>query len=356
MMSLRKYRGFNGAWVHAAYQCCNGKSGIPFVLLIFAIFAILSISGCAGVASTPNAASSQNSPSTAAAISVAPSSISFGDVPIGSNSSQSVTIMNNGGSSLTVTQVSTSVPGITISGISLPLTIAAGSQSNFNLVYSPKTTGILSGNVSVSSGGSSFASTVALSGIGMSPSAFLAASSSSLNFGNVAIGKNKQMSVTLTNAGNSEVTVTNVSISGAHYSTSGVSDGLILAPGQSATLDATFNPSALGKLSGSVTVASNAKNSPETISLSGDGAQSVAPSVVLAWNPSVSLVTGYHVYRSENSDGPFKKLSNGIVSADTYTDSTVVPGNTYYYMVKSVGHGGAESIDSAQASATIPAS
>jgi hypothetical protein len=190
----------------------------------------------------------------------------------------------------------------------------------------------------------------------MSPSAFLATSVSSLNFGNVAIGKSKQMSVTLTNAGNSKVTLSNVSISGAHYSTSGVSDGLILDPGQSATMDATFNPSALGKLSGSVTVASNAKNSPETISLSGDGAQSVAPSVMLAWHPSVSLVAGYHVYRSETSDGPFKKLNNGLVSADTYTDSTVLPGTTYYYMVKSVGHGGDESVDSAQASATIPAS
>ncbi len=356
MKSFRNYRGFNGAWMHAALKSSNGKSAIPFALLIFAIFAILSISGCTGVASTPNAGSSQNSPSTAAVISVEPASISFGDVPIGSTASQSVTIMNNGGSSLTVKQVSTIVPGITISGISLPLTIAAGNQSNFNLVYSPKTPGVLSGHVSVSSGGSSFASTVSLSGVGMSPSAFLTTSASSLNFGNVAIGKSKQMTVTLTNAGNSKVTVSNVSISGAHYSASGVSDGLILEPGQSATLDATFNPSALGKLSGSVTVASNAKNSPETISFSGDGAQSVAPSVVLAWNPSVSLVTGYHIYRSETSDGPFKKLNNGIVTADSYTDSTVVPGATYFYMVKSVGHGGSESVDSAQASATIPAS
>jgi Abnormal spindle-like microcephaly-assoc'd, ASPM-SPD-2-Hydin/Transmembrane protein 131-like N-terminal len=356
MKSLRNNRGFNGAWMYAAYQRSNGKSAIPFALLIFAVFAILSISGCTGVASSPNAGSSQNSPSIAAGVSVAPASISFGDVPIGSTSSQSVTIMNNGGSTLTVTQVSTSAPGIKISDISLPLTIAAGNQSNFNLVFSPKTPGVLSGNVSVSIGGSSFASTVSLSGIGMSPSAFLATSASSLNFGNVAIGKSKQMTVTLTNAGNSKVTLSNVSISGAHYSTSGVSDGLILAPGQSATLDAMFKPSALGKLSGKVTVASNAKNSPATISLSGDGAQSVAPSVVLAWHPSVSLVTGYHVYRSESSDGPFEKLNNGIVSADSYTDSNVLPGVTYYYMVKSVGHGGDESVDSAQASASIPAS
>lgn len=342
--------------MHAVGELPIGKNAIPFALLVFALFAILSISGCTGIAGGPKANLSQNVPSAPAAVSVAPASISFGDVPIGSTASQSVTISNNGGTNLTVSQVSTTTPGITISGISLPLTIAAGRQSNFNLVFLPKAPGVLSGNVSVSTDGSSFASTVSLSGIGMSPTAFLAAGTSALNFGNVAIGKSKQMSVTLTNAGNSNVTVSNVTVSGAHYSTSGVSDGLILAPGQSAALDATFNPSAIGKLSGSVMIVSSAKNSPATISLVGDGAQSVAPSVVLAWNPSVSLVAGYHVYRAETSDGPFKKLNNGIVTADSYTDMTVLPGNTYYYIVKSVGHTGAESADSAQASATIPTS
>ena len=189
----------------------------------------------------------------------------------------------------------------------------------------------------------------------MSPTAFLATSTSSLSFGNVAIGKSKKLSVTLTNSGNSKVTVSKVTISGAHYSTSGVSDGLILAPGQSAIMDATFNPLGIGKLSGSVTIASSAKNSPAIISFSGDGAQTVPPSVRLAWNPSVSLVAGYHVYRSETSGGPFIRLNNGIVTADSYTDLAVQPGVTYYYMVKSVGHSGTESVDSAEASATIPA-
>jgi len=356
MKSSERGKSFSSARKAATYPRFPEDTAIPFALLLFALFAILSISGCTGIASGPKVASSQNIPGTPASISVEPASISFGDVPIGSTGSQSVTIANNGGANLTITQVSTSATGIKISGISLPLTIVAGSQSNFNLVFSPKTPGILSGNVSVSSADSSFASTVSLSGIGMSATAFLATSNPSLNFGNVAVGKSKQLSVTLTNAGNSNVTVSKVSISGAHYSTSGVSDGLILAPGQSATLDAIFNPAVIGKLSGSVSVLSNAKNSPATISLSGDGAQSVAPSVVLAWHPSVSPVTGYHVYRSENSDGPFKKLDAGVVSADSYTDFNVQPGLTYYYMVKSVGHSGAESVDSAQVSATIPAS
>jgi hypothetical protein len=164
------------------------------------------------------------------------------------------------------------------------------------------------------------------------------------------------LSVILTNAGNSNITVSKVSVSGAGYSTSGVSAGLILTPGQSTTLDATFTPAAMGSLPGSVTVATNATNSPATISLFGNGAQTVPLTVALSWNPSMSAVAGYNVYRSEISGGPYTKLDSSIVTADTYTDSNVQAGLTYYYVVTSVTSGGVESADSAQTSATIPTS
>jgi hypothetical protein len=334
---------------------------ISFAALILILFAFLSFSGCTGIAVgsksslNPQAANPQTT-GAAATISLAPASIDFGSVPVGGTASQSVTISNSGGSNLTVTQASTTAAGITISGISLPLLVRPGSQSNFNLVFSPKKAGVLSGQVSVASDLSTSPNMVTLSGIGMAASAFLNINTSSLSFGNVAIGKSKALSVLLTNAGNSNVTVTKITISGAHFSASGISDGLILAPGQSATLNAIFNPKAIGALSGIVTVASSAKNSPTTISLSGDGALTGPPSVVLSWTPSVSSVAGYHVYRSEVSGGPYQILDSGIVTADSYTDATVAPGITYYYVVKSVSHAGVESADSAQTSATVPAS
>jgi hypothetical protein len=168
------------------------------------------------------------------------------------------------------------------------------------------------------------------------------------------IGKSNSLTVTLTNSGNSNVTVSKVSTSGATYSTSGVSAGLILAPGQSATLDATFAPAAAGSLPGSVTVASNATNSPATISLSGAGTQTASPSVSLSWTPSTSTVAGYNVYRSEVSGGPYSRLDSSIVAADSYTDSTVQAGLTYYYVLTSVTSAGVESADSTQTAATIP--
>jgi fibronectin type 3 domain-containing protein len=111
-------------------------------------------------------------------------------------------------------------------------------------------------------------------------------------------------------------------------------------------------------LSGSVSIASNATNSPATISLSGDGAptgsQAAPHSVALTWTSSPSVVAGYDIYRSEVSGGPYSKLDSAVVAADTFTDTTVQAGLTYYYVVTSVTPAGVQSADSTQTSATIP--
>ncbi|HEV7967683.1 MAG TPA: choice-of-anchor D domain-containing protein [Candidatus Acidoferrales bacterium] len=336
------------------------KSRISVAALALLAIAILSISGCSGIASAPanSSSSSQQTTPGAATISVAPASISFGSVALGGTASQSVTITNGGGSNLTVTQVSTTASGVTITGISLPLAVGAGKQSTFNVVFSPKAAGALSGNVSVVSDASTSPSAVSLSGIGMAATAVLTPSTSSLSFGTVVVGKNSALTVTLTNSGNSDVTVSTVSVAGAAYSANGVSAGLILTPGQSATLDATFTPTGTGSLPGTVTVASSATNSPTTISLSGTGtgSQTVPPSVALSWTASTSVVAGYNVYRSQVSGGPYTKLDSSLVTADSYTDASVQPGVTYYYVVTSVTSTGVESADSTQTSASVPTS
>ncbi len=265
-----------------------------------------------------------------------------------------MTVTNSGTSSLTVTKASASAAGVTVSGIALPLTIAAGGQSTFDVIFTPKTAGALSGSVSVMTDASTAPNTVSLSGTGMAATALLTTTSSSLNFGTITIGKSDALSVTLTNAGNRK-----------HYGVqsdgrrnrlfrSGVSAGLILAPGQSATLDGTFTPGTTGSLAGSVTIASNASNSPMTISLAGAGTTTASHSVAINWTPSSSAVAGYNVYRSQVSGGPYSKLDSTVVSANSYVDATVQAGQTYYYVVTSVTSGGTQSADSTQALATVP--
>ena len=183
----------------------------------------------------------------------------------------------------------------------------------------------------------------------------LNASQTSLSFPSVNLGSNSSLGVTFTNAGNSNVTVSNVSLSGSGYSLAGVSTGQILTPGQTATLTVTFAPAASGSAPGTATVTSNATNSPSTvITLSGTGVQPVSHSATLTWTASASTVSGYNVYRSTVSGGPYTKLDASLVTTTSYKDSTVQAGLTYYYVVTSVDSSGDESADSTQVSAKVP--
>jgi hypothetical protein len=182
----------------------------------------------------------------------------------------------------------------------------------------------------------------------------LNSSASSLSFGSVNISSTGSLTATFTNAGNSNITISNVSISGAGFNTNGVSSGLILTPGQSTTMTATFTPSAAGSATGSVTVASNATNSPDSVTLSGTGVAVVNHSAMLTWTPSTSTVNGYNTYSSTVSGGPYTKLNSTPDAVTSYTDSTVKAGITYYYVVTAVNSGNVESAYSSEVSAMIP--
>ncbi len=350
------------SWICAAKKYAThfkalGKKALQYTAAVFLFLSVVSISGCVGVTGAPKTSSLQPTTSSVASISVAPASINFGSVPLGGTASQSVTVSNEGTSNLTITQASASAAGVTITGVTLPLVIDAGKQSTFNVVFTPKAAGTLASEVFIMSNFSATPHTVSLSGIGMASTAALSASVPALNFGSIVVGKSSALTVKLTNVGNSNVTISKVTVSGATYTATGVSAGLILSPGQSATLDSTFSPLGAGSFSGSVTIASSATNSPSTITLSGSSAaqsQVVSHSVALSWTPSTSTVVGYNVYRSAVSGGPYSKLDSSAVATDGFTDLAVQAGQTYFYVVKSVTDTGVESADSNQVSATVP--
>jgi hypothetical protein len=182
----------------------------------------------------------------------------------------------------------------------------------------------------------------------------LNSSASSLTFGNVNVSSAATQNVTLTNSGNSTITVSGVTLAGAGFNASGVSTGLIMNPGQTATLAVTFDPSAAGSVTGNVTVASNASNSPDAITISGTGVAVTSYSADLSWTASTSTVTGYNTYSSTVSGGPYNKLTSSPIPGTSYKDTTVQTGKTYYYVVTSINSAGEESNYSAQVTATIP--
>jgi len=101
---------------------------------------------------------------------------------------------------------------------------------------------------------------------------------SSVDFGTVLIGNSQTETVTLTNLGDTgdpSISITNVNISGASDFSNGPASTTTLAPGASATIDITFEPSDGQLKSGALEIAHSGNNSPRTVALSGDGASSI---------------------------------------------------------------------------------
>lgn len=83
-------------------------------------------------------------------------------------------------------------------------------------------------------------------------------------------------------------------------------------------------------------------------------AAAVQHSVALSWADGDSGITGYNVYRSNQSGSGYIKLNTVLITITTYNDSTVQSGSTYYYVATAVNSSGVESGFSAAAQATIP--
>jgi hypothetical protein len=231
------------------------------------------------------------------------------------------------------------ISGANSSSYTTPATVSTDNGSQYSLVVSNSV-----GSVTSASATLTVSATTRL----------LTANPTSLSFGNVSVSLNKALTATFTNTGNSTVTISGVSISGAGLSVSGISTGQMIGPSQSVTATIIFLPSITAVMNGSMTVSSNATNSPSTVSLSGTGVNLVTHSTSLGWTASVSSVVGYNVYSGIVSGGPYAKLTSSPVSVVSYKDSTVQSGKTYYYVVTAVNSSGAESGYSSQATAAIP--
>jgi hypothetical protein len=288
-------------------------------------------------------------------IAALPTSGNLGTVVVGSSNSQSIMLSNAGNATLTISQITVTGAGYTITGLSTATTIAAQSSVTFDAVFTPATaTGTVPGSIVIATNGSPAQLTIPLTGNSIAATTVLGASPTSLAFGAVNLNTSTQMTSTITNTGNSNVTITGVNTVGAGFSSSGVASGLTLQPNQTVTLTVTFDPTTPGAVSGaSVTIVSNAGGLVVPLSGSGNAA---ADSVSLTWTASSSSdVVGYYAYRSTTSGSGYVKLDpSSPASTEQYTDSTVQSGTTYYYVVTAVDSNDVESDYSGQATAVIP--
>jgi Abnormal spindle-like microcephaly-assoc'd, ASPM-SPD-2-Hydin len=285
-------------------------------------------------------------------LSANPTSLNFGSVQVGSNQSQYESFANTGGASVFITQATVSGSGFSISGLNLPQNLNSGASITFTVTFAPTSAGSATGSISAVSNASDPNLSISLSGIATSQGQ-LTASPATGSFGNVVVGTSQSQTGTLSASGAS-VTVSSASSNSSEFTVSGMAFPLTLAPGQNATYMVTFTPQLTGTASASVTFASNASNSSATESLTGTGNAPPQHSVALSWSASTSVVSGYNVYRSSQSGGPYARMNSALEPATTYTDSTVQAGQTYFYVTTAVDPVGTESAYSSQVQAVIP--
>ena len=128
------------------------------------LFVIALLSGCQGI-STSQQQQSQT-PQNTGTLSVSPSSLSFGSVNIGSGSSLSGTLSASDGD-VTVSTAVWGGTGYSVSGITFPVTIAAGKSVTFTVTFTPKATGASTGSVSFVSNASNSSVGQSFSGSGV---------------------------------------------------------------------------------------------------------------------------------------------------------------------------------------------
>ena len=103
-------------------------------------------------------------------------------------------------------------------------------------------------------------------------------------FGTVNAGSSSTIGMTLTNNGSTNTTISQVSVSGGAFTATGIATPYALAVGSTVTVSITFAPQTATTYSGTVTVTSDAANSPLNITVSGTGAQ--PPEAQLSANPA----------------------------------------------------------------------
>jgi len=170
----------------------------------------------------------------------------------------------------------------------------------------------------------------------------------------VVVNGSASQQFTLSNAGNTNVSISGGSINGTGLSATGLATGT-LAPGQTAVVTVEFAPKTAGSVTGGISILSNASNGGSiTVPLTGTGVVATK-AVKLQWQPSSSTgVIGYCVYRSTVSGGPYMKVVGSLIAGTSYSDTAVISGTEYYYVATSVGVDGSESSYSAQVAVSVP--
>ncbi|PYV17843.1 MAG: hypothetical protein DMG21_07005 [Acidobacteria bacterium] len=214
---------------------------------------------------------------SAGSVSLSPTSLSFGNVAVGTTSAaKSLTLTN---STASAASLSIGITGTNASEFSQTHTcgssLAAGSSCTISVTFKPTTASAAVATLNTGVTGV----TAALTGTGVTAGASL--SPTSLTFPSTTVGATSAAQTsTLTNTGGLALTINGVAISSNYADTN--TCGSSLAVGAKCTISVTFKPTTSGTLTGQLTVTTTPAVSGLTISLNGTGVASNTPTASLS--------------------------------------------------------------------------
>jgi hypothetical protein len=262
--------------------CSGGKEvkglGQGFKKQIFAasILAVLMVlmGGCTGLVSAPNSTSNGS-------LQLSPANVSFGNVAVGKKTSQSITILNTSKTATTIQQATLSNSQFALSGITTPMALQAGQTGTFSVWVNPAATGNLKGTLTIQGDPTSTPVVLNLSATGITTEPQISLSSAAVSFGTVGVGASGTSTLSISNTGASDLTVSVVSLTGAEFGLSGIATPKTINAGQSVPVSLSYRPTAAVASTGSLSITSNDPAHPTvTVALSGTGVQgglSVSP-------------------------------------------------------------------------------
>jgi len=219
---------------------------------------------------------------------LSPTMLIFPITNVGQTSAaQTVTLTDSGTTPLYVASISvTSSFNETDNCPRSPSALNASGSCTISVTFSPNSRGGVAGTLSIFNSGQSYPSQVSLQGSGVAPAVSL--NPTNLSFAQQGVKTTSaSQSVSVTNSGNANLTISGLSITGTNASDFAIaasgttcSAGSTVTPGTNCSIAVTFTPTALGIRNAAMSIADNAQGSPQIVSLGGlgvDFAMAVTP-------------------------------------------------------------------------------
>jgi len=197
--------------------------------------------------------------------------VSFGGIPPGQQSGQSVSFANNGSQPLTIGSVTAPNAPFSVTGApAAGAVLQPGQQVVVNVVFSPTVNGNFEDDLIVASNGGTI--DVAVTGSSNSP-AYLQITPMSTNYGSTAVGTSVTKTFTITNTGGSNLTISKSKppVLGPFTATTTLPEGTTMQPGQSFTESVTFTPTAVGGTTDGWVITASDGQGVRTVQFTGTG-------------------------------------------------------------------------------------